>query len=90
MLNWRTAAGSNEEVTAYVISWRLGRKGKFDQELTVSSLSSLQGKKRLAASAIPSSMMRRIVDNISTRRTLRKIHRGSIRRHLVSGRFPWM
>ena len=37
MLNWRPAAGSNEEVTAYVVSWRLGRKGKFDDELTVSN-----------------------------------------------------
>lgn len=35
MLNWRPAAGSNEQVTAYVVSWRLGRKGKFDDELTV-------------------------------------------------------
>ena len=35
MLNWRVAAGSNEEVTAYVVSWRLGRKGNFDDELTV-------------------------------------------------------
>ena len=35
MLNWRVAAGSNEEVTAYIVSWRLGRKGNFDDELTV-------------------------------------------------------
>lgn len=37
MLNWRPAAGSNEQITAYVVSWRLGRKGKFDDELTVST-----------------------------------------------------
>ncbi|CAN0428974.1 unnamed protein product, partial [Scytosiphon promiscuus] len=35
MVNWRPAAGSNEQITAYVVSWRLGRKGKFDDELTV-------------------------------------------------------
>lgn len=35
MLNWRPAAGSNEKVTAYVVSWRMGRKGHFDDELTV-------------------------------------------------------
>ncbi|CAM9488290.1 unnamed protein product [Discosporangium mesarthrocarpum] len=35
MLNWRPAAGCNEEITAYVISWRLGRKGKYEDELTV-------------------------------------------------------
>ncbi|CAM9482613.1 unnamed protein product, partial [Choristocarpus tenellus] len=35
MVCWFPASGCNEEITAYVIGWRLGRKGKFEAEITV-------------------------------------------------------
>lgn len=37
MINWRAAAGSNEAITAYIVSWRLGHNGHFNEGVTVSS-----------------------------------------------------